>query len=214
MNIILLGPPGAGKGTQARLISETLGIPQISTGDMLRSAIQEKTPLGLAAKAIMDAGQLVSDDVIIGAVKERIAQPDCQKGFLFDGFPRTIPQAEAIQAAGIAIHNVVEMKIADEEIISRLSGRWLHAASGRTYHSVFNPPIVAGKDDMTGEDLVQRKDDQESTVRDRLKVYHEQTKPLISFYKQLAVQGFTNYVEVNAVGALDEVKARILKGIV
>jgi adenylate kinase len=211
MNIILLGPPGAGKGTQARLISEALGMPQISTGDMLRSAITAGSPLGLAAKAIMDAGQLVSDEVIIGVVKERVAQTDCQHGFLFDGFPRTIPQAEAVQAAGIKIDYVVEMKLSDEEVVQRLSGRWLHPASGRTYHVIFHPPRVAGQDDETGEVLIQRKDDQESTVRDRLKVYQQQTQPLVNFYQAVARQHLTKYIEVDAVGEVDEVKQRILK---
>ena len=210
MNLILLGPPGAGKGTQARLISGSLGIPQISTGDMLRAAIAAKTPLGLAAKAIMDAGKLVSDEVIIGLVKERLSQPDCKKGFLFDGFPRTIPQAEAIKRGDIPIDAVIEMQLSDEEVVKRLSGRWLHPASGRTYHVDFHPPKIFGEDDETSEALVQRPDDQEATVRGRLKVYHQQTKPLVDFYKKEAKVGVIKYIEMNAVGEMEEVRANIL----
>jgi adenylate kinase len=210
MNIILLGPPGAGKGTQARLLSEALGIPQISTGDMLRSAIQVGSPLGLAAKAIMDSGKLVSDEVIIGLVKERISQPDCAGGFLFDGFPRTMPQAEAVRSAGIKIDDVIEMQLADEEVVKRLSGRWLHPASGRTYHSLFHPSRLAGRDDETGDALIQRKDDEEATVRDRLKVYQQQTQPLVDFYQEAARHHFTKYIKVNAAGDVEKVKDNIL----
>ncbi|MEI6414336.1 MAG: adenylate kinase, partial [Pseudomonadota bacterium] len=183
MRVILLGGPGAGKGTQANYIKERYQIPQISTGDMLRAHVKAGTELGQAAKKIMDAGGLVSDDIIMGMVKERIKQDDCQKGYLFDGFPRTIPQAEALKAAGVSIDAVVEVDVPDEEIVRRMSGRRVHLASGRTYHVVFNPPkVAAGKDDVTGEDLIQRDDDKEETVLARLKVYHDQTEPLIGFY--------------------------------
>src|SRR5512144_60491 len=182
MRLILLGGPGAGKGTQAAFVTQRYGIPQISTGDMLRAAAKAGTPLGLAAKKLMDAGELVPDDIIINLVKERIQEQDCAKGFLFDGFPRTIPQAEAMKAAGVALDYVVEIDVADDEIIKRMSGRRVHLASGRTYHVVFNPPKVAGKDDVTGEDLIQRQDDAEETVKKRLSVYHEQTKPLVDYY--------------------------------
>ena len=197
MRIILLGPPGAGKGTQAQTLTKAFSIPQISTGDMLRAAIKAGTPLGLQAKAVMDAGKLVSDDIILGLVKERIAADDCAKGFLFDGFPRTIPQAEALVEAGIAIDAVVELKVPDEKIVKRMSGRRVHLASGRTYHIVYNPPKVEGKDDVTGEDLVIRADDQEETVRSRLEVYHQQTEPLVAFYKDLAGKGQTYYLELD-----------------
>ncbi len=197
MRIILLGPPGAGKGTQAQNITREFSIPQISTGDMLRAAIKAGTELGLKAKAVMDAGQLVSDDIILGLVKERIAKDDCKNGFLFDGFPRTIPQAQALVDAGIGIDAVVELQVPDEKIVKRMSGRRVHLASGRTYHIVYNPPKVEGKDDVTGEDLVTRPDDQEETVRARLNVYHSQTEPLVDFYKDLAAKGQTKYVAVD-----------------
>ena len=189
MRIILLGPPGAGKGTQAQTLTKEFAIPQISTGDMLRAAIKAGTELGLKAKEVMDAGKLVSDEIILGLVKERIAKDDCKNGFLFDGFPRTIPQAQALVDNGIAIDAVVELQVPDENIVKRMSGRRVHLASGRTYHIVYNPPKVEGKDDVTGEDLVIRPDDQEDTVRARLKVYHEQTEPLVAFYKKLADKG-------------------------
>lgn len=197
MRIILLGPPGAGKGTQAQILTKTFSIPQISTGDMLRAAIKEGTPLGMQAKAVMDQGKLVSDDIILGLVKERITAADCQNGFLFDGFPRTIPQAEALVNADIKIDAVVELKVPDEKIVKRMSGRRVHLASGRTYHIVYNPPKVEGKDDVTGEDLVIRDDDQESTVRSRLQVYHQQTEPLVAFYKNLAAEGKTFYLDLD-----------------
>ena len=187
--IILLGPPGAGKGTQAQIITKEFNIPQISTGDMLRAAIKEGTELGKQAKSIMDAGGLVSDDLIINLVKARIAQPDCANGCIFDGFPRTIPQAQALADAGVHIDNVVEIAVPDEDIVSRLSGRRSHPASGRVYHVVYNPPKVAGKDDETGEDLVQREDDKEDTIRDRLATYHNQTEALVGFYQDLAKSG-------------------------
>lgn len=189
MRIILLGPPGAGKGTQAQLISKEFGIPQISTGDMLRAAIKEGTELGKLAKSVMDAGQLVSDDLIIDLVKDRISQPDCANGCIFDGFPRTIAQAEALSAAGVDIDYVIEISVPDDEIVSRMSGRRVHLASGRTYHVVYNPPKVEGIDDVTGEPLVQRDDDKEEVVRDRLSVYHAQTAALIDYYQQIAQSG-------------------------
>lgn len=194
MRIILLGPPGAGKGTQAQTLTKAFDIPQISTGDMLRAAIKAGTPLGLKAKEVMDAGQLVSDDIILGLVKERIAADDCKNGFLFDGFPRTIPQAEALVEANIDIDAVVELQVPDEKIVKRMSGRRVHLASGRTYHIVYNPPKVEGKDDVTGEDLVIRADDEEATVRSRLDVYHKQTEPLVAFYSDLANKGKTYYL--------------------
>lgn len=211
MRIILLGAPGAGKGTQAQFITQQFGIPQISTGDMLRAAVKAGTPLGLAAKKVMDAGQLVSDDIIIGLVKERITQADCNNGFLFDGFPRTIPQAEALQAAGVEIDRVLEINVPDEEIVKRLSGRRVHPGSGRVYHVIYNPPKTAGKDDVTGEDLVQRDDDKEETVRKRLEVYHSQTAPLVTFYQQLAKSGQANtvYSKVEGVGSVDDITAAI-----
>jgi adenylate kinase len=189
MRLILLGPPGAGKGTQANFITTKYGIPQISTGDMLRAAIKAGTPLGLAAKKVMDTGALVSDDIIIGLVTERLKQPDCQRGYLFDGFPRTIPQAEAMRAAGVALDVVLEIDVPDEEIVARMSGRRVHLSSGRTYHVKFNPPKVEGKDDATGEALIQRDDDKEETVRKRLEVYHSQTKPLVAYYGKWAGEG-------------------------
>ena len=213
MRLILLGAPGAGKGTQAAFITEKYGIPQISTGDMLRAAVKAGTPLGLEAKKVMDAGQLVSDGIILGLIKERLQQPDCAKGFLFDGFPRTIPQAEALRSQGVDLDLVLEIDVPDEEIIKRMSGRRVHTASGRTYHVVFNPPKVAGKDDATGEDLIQREDDKEETVRKRLSVYHSQTKPLVEFYSQWAATGDARapkYRKVNGVGPLDGIREAVL----
>jgi adenylate kinase len=189
MRIILLGAPGSGKGTQAKFITQQYGIPQISTGDMLRAAVQAGSPLGEDAKRIMDAGKLVPDDIIIGLVKERIQQPDCEHGFLFDGFPRTLPQAEAINQQGIKIDHVIEIDVEDEEIVHRLSGRWIHATSGRTYHVDYHPSVTPGQDDVTGEPLIQREDDKEATVRKRLTVYHEQTKPLIDYYQEWSRSG-------------------------
>jgi len=212
MRLILLGGPGAGKGTQATFIKERFGIPQISTGDMLRAHVKNGTALGVAAKKIMDSGALVSDDIIIGMVKERITEPDCAKGFLFDGFPRTIPQADAMKAAGIKLDYVVEIAVDDGEIIERMSGRRAHLPSGRTYHIKFNPPKVAGKDDVTGEDLVQRDDDKEETVKKRLAVYHEQTKPLIGYYSDWAKSGEANapkYVAIMGVGKMEEIRDKI-----
>ena len=212
MRLILLGPPGAGKGTQANYIKEKFNIPQISTGDMLRAAIKAGTPLGIAAKKVMDAGNLISDDIIIDLVKERIKNPDCANGFLFDGFPRTIPQAQAMKDAGIPIDYVVEIDVADSEIVKRMSGRRVHLASGRTYHVVFNPPKVAGKDDVTGEDLVQRADDAEETVLKRLNVYHDQTKPLVEYYTSWAKSGDAKapkYVNIPGVGSVDGIRDQI-----
>ena len=212
MRLILLGAPGAGKGTQAAFIIGKFGIPQISTGDMLRAAIKAGTPLGLEAKKFMDAGALVPDDVIIGLVKERIKQPDAAKGFLFDGFPRTIPQADAMKSAGVMLDHVVEIDVDDAEIVKRLSGRRVHPASGRTYHLIFNPPKVAGKDDLTGEDLVQRADDTEATVKKRLEVYHSQTKPLVAYYSNWAnsgVPGAPKYVKIAGVGSMESIRDRI-----
>ena len=211
MRVILLGAPGAGKGTQAGFITKKFGIPQISTGDMLRAAVKAGTELGLQAKSVMDAGGLVSDDLIINLVKERIAQPDCANGFLFDGFPRTIPQAEAMKEAGVSIDNVVEIAVDDEEIVQRIAGRRVHEASGRVYHVVYNPPKVEGKDDVTGEELVQRKDDTEETVRHRLSVYHSQTKPLVDFYQKLsAASGTPKYSHIPGVGSVEEITAKTL----
>ena len=211
MRVILLGAPGAGKGTQAKFITEKFGIPQISTGDMLRAAVKAGTELGLIAKGVMDSGGLVSDDLIINLVKERIAQPDCVNGFLFDGFPRTIPQAEALVKAGVELDHVLEIAVEDEEIVQRIAGRRVHEASGRVYHTVYNPPKVEGKDDVTGEDLVQRKDDTEETVRHRLSVYHSQTKPLVDFYQKLAAaQGKPKYSHVEGVGSVQDITAKVL----
>ncbi len=213
MRVILLGAPGAGKGTQAQFISEAFNIPQISTGDMLRAAVKAQTPLGIAAKKVMDEGGLVSDEIIIGLVKERLEQKDCTAGCLFDGFPRTIAQAEALRTEGIRIDSIVEIDVPDEEIIRRMSGRRVHPASGRTYHIHFNPPAVAGKDDVTGDDLVQREDDAEETVRKRLKVYHDQTEPLIGYYSNLAKKGAQDaprYCKVAGIGGVDEIKAGII----
>jgi adenylate kinase len=216
MRMILLGAPGAGKGTQAQYITEKYGIPQISTGDMLRAAVKAGTPLGIEAKKVMDAGGLVSDDIIIGLVKERIAESDCANGFLFDGFPRTIPQADALKDAGVALDAVVEIDVADEEIIKRMSGRRVHPGSGRTYHVVFNPPKTEGKDDVTGEDLVQREDDQEETVRARLNVYHDQTKPLIGYYRGWADEDASSapkYIYVEGVGSVDQIRDRVFEAL-
>lgn len=211
MRIILLGAPGAGKGTQAQFICEKFGIPQISTGDMLRAAVKAGTPLGIKAKEVMDRGELVSDDIIIGLVKERITESDCAKGFLFDGFPRTIPQAEAMVDAGVDIDHVLEIYVEDEEIVNRLSGRRVHEASGRVYHVRFNPPKEEGKDDETGETLVQRDDDKEDTVRNRLSVYHDQTEPLVAFYKELGekTDKAPKYSRVEGVGSLEDIKSAI-----
>jgi adenylate kinase len=212
MRLILLGAPGAGKGTQAAFITGKFGIPQISTGDMLRAAMKAGAPLGLEAKKFMDAGALVPDDVIIGLVKERIKQPDAAKGFLFDGFPRTIPQADAMKSAGVMLDYVIEIDVDDAEIVKRLSGRRVHPASGRTYHLIFNPPQVAGKDDVTGEDLVQRADDREDTVKKRLEVYHSQTKPLVAYYSNWAksgVPGAPKYKKVAGVGSMESIRDQI-----
>lgn len=216
MRIILLGAPGAGKGTQAQYLTEKYGIPQISTGDMLRAAVKAGTPLGVKAKAVMDAGQLVSDDIIIGLVKERISESDCENGFLFDGFPRTLPQADALKDAGVQIDAVVEIDVEDSEIIKRMSGRRVHPGSGRTYHVVFNPPTVEGKDNETGEDLIQRVDDAEDTVRDRLNVYHDQTAPLISYYKgwgETDAATAPKYVYVAGVGSVTDIRDNVLEGL-
>jgi adenylate kinase len=209
MRVILLGAPGAGKGTQAQFIMEQFGIPQISTGDMLRAAVKEGSELGRQAKEIMASGQLVSDDIIIALVKERIARDDCRNGFLFDGFPRTIPQAEAMKRAGVKIDHVLEIDVPDEVIIGRLTGRRVHPASGRVYHVEFNPPRVAGRDDVTGEELVHREDDREETVRQRLGVYHDQTAQLIGYYRGEQVNG-TRYHRVPGVGPVEEIRARVL----
>ena len=212
MRLILLGGPGAGKGTQANNIKEKYQIPQISTGDMLRAAVKAGTELGLQAKKVMDTGGLVPDDVIIGLVKERISEPDCEKGFLFDGFPRTIPQADAMKDAGVPIDAVVDIDVPDDEIIKRMSGRRVHLASGRTYHVVFNPPNEEGKDDVTGEPLIQRDDDQEETVRKRLDVYHDQTEPLIDYYKGWESTGESEapkYIRIEGVGKVDEIRDNI-----
>ncbi len=213
MRVILLGAPGAGKGTQAQLIMQKFGIPQISTGDMLRAAVKAGTPLGIEAKKVMDAGGLVSDDIIIGLVKERIRADDCANGFLFDGFPRTIPQAQALVDAGVDIDFVVELDVNDEEIIERLSGRRVHPASGRVYHIKYNPPKQEGKDDQTGEDLVLRDDDREETVRKRLEVYQQQTRPLVDFYQKLAAAAGNkapSYVRIAGVGSMDDIRDKVL----
>ena len=211
MNIVLLGPPGAGKGTQAESICSSYSIPHISTGNMLREAIESGTKLGLEAKSLMDSGILVSDEVIIGLVEERIAAPDCSSGFLFDGFPRTIPQAEALVERGIKIDAVVEIDVPDEDIINRMSGRRMHPASGRNYHIIYNPPVNEGKDDLTGELLIQREDDKPETVRDRLKVYEEQTSPLVDFYSRLSEREDLNYIKVLGTASPKEVAENIYK---
>lgn len=213
MRLILLGPPGAGKGTQAAFIGEKYGIPQISTGDMLRAAVKAGTPLGLAAKRVMDAGQLVSDDIILGLVKERLKQPDCARGYLFDGFPRTIPQAEALKSAQVALDYVLEIDVPDDEIIVRMSGRRVHPASGRSYHVKFNPPQREGLDDATGEPLVQRDDDREETVRKRLEVYRAQTRPLVDYYGKWAASGNAaapKYRRIEGTGRVEDITARAL----
>ena len=211
MRIILLGAPGAGKGTQAQFLMDRYGIPQISTGDMLRAAIKEGTPLGLEAKKVMDAGQLISDDIIIGLVKERIAKPDCEKGFLLDGFPRTIPQADAMKDNGVVVDHVIEFDVADEVIVERMGGRRVHPASGRVYHVVYNPPKEEGKDDVSGEDLIIRDDDKEETVRKRLAIYHEQTKPLVNYYSAEAEAGNCEYHKLDGTRPVDEVSAELAK---
>ena len=217
MRLILLGAPGAGKGTQATFICRKFSIPQISTGDMLRAAVKAGTPLGLAAKKVMDSGALVSDDIIIGLVKERLAQPDCANGFLFDGFPRTIPQAEAMKMAGVKLDVVLEIDVPDAAIIERMSGRRAHLPSGRTYHIKFNPPKVADRDDVTGEPLVQREDDREETVRKRLQVYQDQTRPLVGYYEQWARSGVDagragapRYARISGTGTVDEITERVM----
>jgi adenylate kinase len=209
MRLILLGAPGAGKGTQAHFITEKYGIPQISTGDMLRAAVKAETDLGLQAKEVMDAGGLVSDDIIIGLVKERIAEEDCASGFLFDGFPRTIPQAEAMVDAGVNIDHVVEIAVDDDEIVARLGGRRVHPGSGRVYHVLHNPPRQEGLDDETGEPLVQRDDDSEETVRKRLEVYHSQTSPLVDFYQHMSGDNAPAYHRIAGVGGVEEIRDRI-----
>ena len=211
MRLILLGPPGAGKGTQATFICGRYSIPQISTGDMLRAAVRAATPLGLEAKKVMDSGKLVSDDIIIGLVKERLQQPDCAKGYLLDGFPRTIPQAEAMKAAGVGVEYVLEIDVPDGDIVTRMSGRRVHLASGRTYHVKFNPPKLDGKDDVTGEPLIQRDDDQEATVLKRLEIYHSQTKPLIDYYSRWAASGDATAPRCRKIpgqGTVEEIRSR------
>jgi len=205
MRIILLGAPGAGKGTQAQFLMAKFGIPQISTGDMLRAAIKAGTDLGIKAKKVMDAGQLVSDELIIGLVKERIAQDDCKAGFLLDGFPRTIPQADAMKENGVSIDNVIEFDVPDDVIVDRMAGRRVHSGSGRVYHTTYNPPKVEGKDDVTGEDLSIRPDDEEATVRKRLAVYHEQTKPLVNYYQATAKTGACAYITIDGTQAVEKV---------
>jgi adenylate kinase len=216
MRLILLGAPGAGKGTQAQFITETYGVPQISTGDMLRAAVKAGSPLGLKVKEVMASGGLVSDETIIELIQERIKEDDCKGGFLFDGFPRTIPQAEALKRQGVMIDAVVEINVDDEEIVSRLSGRRVHEASGRIYHVKYNPPATEGKDDETGDSLVQREDDKEETIRKRLKVYHSQTAPLIDYYSNWSTSGKDDsprYVRVDGVGEMSEIKDQIVAGL-
>lgn len=216
MRIILLGPPGAGKGTQAAFITKRYSIPQVSTGDMLRAAVKAGTPLGLQAKKVMDSGGLVSDDIIINLVKERLTQPDCASGYLFDGFPRTIPQAQAMKDAGVKLDAVLEIAVPDADIIDRMSGRRVHVASGRTYHVKFNPPKTAGQDDVTGEPLIQRDDDQESTVKKRLEIYHSQTKPLVDFYQKWAASGDAaapRVLTIEGVGSVDTITQRLLQAL-
>jgi adenylate kinase len=210
MRLILLGPPGAGKGTQAQYVCDAYGIPQISTGDMLRAAVKAGTPLGRQVKKVMDSGALVSDDIIIALVKERIQQPDSANGFLLDGFPRTIVQAQALIDAGIALDGVLEIAVPEEEIVKRLSGRRVHEKSGRVYHVIYNPPKVANRDDETGDPLVQRKDDEEATVRERLAVYHRQTFPLVNFYSKLAAQKRVHYAKVEGIGSVDDIREAVL----
>ena len=212
MRLILLGAPGAGKGTQAKFICEKFAIPQISTGDMLRAAVKAGSPMGVAAKKVMDSGALVSDDIIIGLVKERLTQPDCANGYLFDGFPRTIPQAEAMKDAGVALDYVLEIAVPDAAIVDRMSGRRMHQPSGRVYHVTHNPPKVSGKDDVTGEDLVQRDDDREETVKTRLKVYHDQTEVLLGYYADLAksgTPGVPQYKRVDGIGNVEAITASV-----
>jgi adenylate kinase len=216
MRVILLGGPGAGKGTQANYIKEKYGIPQISTGDMLRAAVKAGTPMGVEAKKVMDAGGLVSDEIILGLIDERLKQDDCNSGYLFDGFPRTLAQADALKANGVPVDAVVEIDVDDAEIIKRMGGRRVHLASGRTYHVVFNPPKEEGKDDETGEPLVQRDDDQEATVKERLNVYHDQTEPLISYYSKWAEEGSDGaprYVKINGIGKVEEIRDAIYAGL-
>jgi adenylate kinase len=216
MRLILLGPPGAGKGTQAAFITEKFGIPQISTGDMLRAAVKAQTPLGIEAKKVMDAGGLVSDEIIIGLVRDRLQQPDCQAGYLFDGFPRTIPQADALKHANVKLDYVIEIAVPEENIIERMSGRRVHPASGRTYHVTFNPPKTPDTDDITGEPLVQRDDDKEETVRHRLAVYRDQTSPLVQYYSRWAESGEPEapaYRQLSGLGSVEEIRARILKAL-
>ncbi len=213
MRLVLLGPPGAGKGTQAGFIRDAYGIPQISTGDMLRAAVKAGTPLGLAAKKVMDAGGLVSDEIIVGLVNDRLREPDCRNGYLFDGFPRTIPQADALRDAGVALDYVLEIDVPDAAIVERMSGRRIHPASGRTYHVKYNPPKVPDHDDVTGEPLIQREDDREETVRKRLAVYHEQTEPLIAYYKKWAATGdprAPKYRKVDGLGSVDAIRDAVL----
>jgi adenylate kinase len=210
MRLILLGPPGSGKGTQAAFISAQYAIPQVSTGDMLRAAAKAGTPIGLAAKEVMDAGQLVSDDIIIALVKERLKAPDCARGYLFDGFPRTLGQAEALKDAGVAVDHVLEIDVPEDETVLRMSGRRVHPASGRSYHVKFNPPKVGGRDDVTGEPLIQREDDREETVRERLRVYRKQTRPLVDYYirRAAAADCAPRYHRISGLGSIDEIRAR------
>ena len=213
MKLILLGAPGVGKGTQAQFITETYQIPQISTGDMLREAVKAETPLGLKVKAVMDRGDLVTDDIIIALVKDRISQPDCENGFLFDGFPRTIPQADALVDQGIDLDAIVEIAVPFDEIIKRMSGRRVHPGSGRTYHVEYNPPVKEGVDDETGEPLIQREDDHEDTVRDRLKVYEEQTSPLVAYYQAKASSSQLQYFSIEGLGTVVEIKEKVLEAL-
>ena len=213
LKVIIMGPPGAGKGTQSQFITETFSIVQISTGDMLRAAVKAGTELGIAAKKVMDAGELVSDDIIIGLVQERITQPDCSNGFLFDGFPRTIAQAEALNAADVSIDVVIELKVPDEVIVNRMSGRRIHPGSGRVYHVDMNPPKEDGIDDETGEPLITREDDQAETVQQRLNVYHSQTAPLVHFYKEMAEAGRVRFVSLDGTAAVEEVSEQIRQSI-
>lgn len=211
MRLVLVGPPASGKGTQADRLTVRFGVPKISTGDMLRAAMKAGTPLGLAAKKVMDSGQLVSDDIVVALVQERLARPDCAEGYLFDGFPRTLPQAEAMRAAGVTVEFVLEIDVPDEEIVARMGGRRVHVASGRTYHVRFNPPRVADRDDVTGEPLIQRDDDRAETVRKRLEVYHAQTRALVDYFARWAATGDARapqYRKISGVGAVDEIRAR------